>query len=180
MARNIEIKARAWDFAAQMQVAARMAGEPPHVVRQQDTFFLVPCGRLKLREFGDGTAELIQYHRPNVPGPKQSSYVRSGVAEPLSLKAALANALGVGATVTKTRSVFLIGQTRIHFDEVDGLGQFIELEVVLAPEQPKFEGVDIAESLMAKLGIDESHLLPGAYVDLFPECKPNDGAELTA
>jgi adenylate cyclase class IV len=46
------------------------------------------------------------------------------------------------------------------------LGQFVELEVVLTPEQPGFEGVNIAEALMAKLGIEESHLLPCAYVDL--------------
>ncbi|MBN1424523.1 class IV adenylate cyclase [Candidatus Fermentibacteria bacterium] len=176
-ARNVEVKAWAFDFEAQTRVAASMAGEPPVVVKQEDTFFHAANGRLKLREFGDGTGELIHYHRPDSKGPKRSTYVRSHTTDPCRLKETLARALGIRAIVKKTRRVVLTGQTRIHLDEVAGLGDFIEIEVVLRPEQTVSEGVIIAEKLMAELGIERRHLVPGSYVDLLAEEKPNTSVE---
>lgn len=166
MKRNIEIKAHARDFDAQVDKAERIASGPAQLITQEDTFFHVSNGRLKLREFGDGTGELIQYHRADAAGPKQSSYVLSRTTEPETLKAALANALGVRAVVKKTRTLYLSGQTRLHFDEVENLGRFIELEVVLDAEQDAGEGTPIAEKLMAALGIQEGDLITGAYVDM--------------
>lgn len=166
MSRNIEIKARARDFAAQARVAADLADRPPSVMDQVDTFFHVANGRLKLREFGDGPGELIQYRRADAPGPKPSDYVRSPAPDPVSLKAALSNALGVRAVVKKKRTVYLSGQTRIHFDEVDGLGRFIELEVVLGAGQAPREGIPVADKLMAALEIQRCDLIEGAYVDM--------------
>ena len=60
----------------------------------------------------------------------------------------------------------MIGQTRVHCDEVEGLGDFMELEVVLDDNQTTQEGQAIAEDLMTKLGIDKSKLISGAYMDL--------------
>jgi adenylate cyclase class IV len=51
-------------------------------------------------------------------------------------------------------------------DEVEGLGPFIELEVVLQPGQDISQGVAIAHDLMAKLGISQNQLVEKAYVDL--------------
>lgn len=51
------------------------------------------------------------------------------IADPTSLKEVLAGALGVSGSVKKTRYLFLYHQTRIHIDEVVGLGSFVELEV---------------------------------------------------
>ncbi|MCC5859160.1 MAG: class IV adenylate cyclase [Ectothiorhodospiraceae bacterium] len=179
MARNIEIKARSKDIESQGRMAARLSDGPSMLIAQEDTFFHVPRGRLKLREFGDGTGELIQYDRPDSPGPKQSTYIRSPTSEPHSLKAALAAALGVRAVVSKQRSLFLAGQARIHLDEVAGLGQFIELEVVLRPEQTEAEGRRIADRLMSELGIEPSDLVAGAYVDLLAGVEPDSSVEPT-
>ena len=68
--------------------------------------------------------------------------------------------------VRKTRTLYLIGQTRVHIDEVEGLGTFLELEVVLRERQIEAEGKAIAESLMVEFGIDKRELVPEAYVDL--------------
>ena len=69
--------------------------------------------------------------------------------------------------VKKTRWLYLVGQTRVHCDSVEGLGDFAELEVVLKDDQTVEEGEKIAKDLMTKLGIDDpSKLISGAYMDL--------------
>lgn len=70
MARNTEIKARIASVEALLPTALALADGPPESIAQDDTFFRVPQGRLKLREFADGTAQLIHYHRPDAEGPK--------------------------------------------------------------------------------------------------------------
>jgi adenylate cyclase class IV len=59
-----------------------------------------------------------------------------------------------------------VGQTRVHLDEVEGLGEFMELEVVLRQGQTDLEGQAIARDLMSRLGVHEEDLLEGAYMDL--------------
>ena len=166
MARNIEIKARAADFESQRKIAEALAGHGPERLVQEDTFFECPAGRLKLRAFSDGTGELIQYHREDAEGPKESRYVIHPTKDADSLKTVLAEALGVRAVVRKVRTLYMAGRTRIHLDTVEGLGRFIELEVVLRPEQSPDEGAKEAGRLMEQLGIRECDLVPEAYVDL--------------
>jgi predicted adenylyl cyclase CyaB len=72
----------------------------------------------------------------------------------------------VRGVVRKTRYLYLAGQTRIHLDDVEGLGHFMELEVVLRADQSDAEGQAIAEDLMVRLGVRKDDLLEGAYMDL--------------
>lgn len=166
MARNIEIKARARDFQGQMSIARSLSGGKVQHLIQEDTFFEVPYGRLKLRAFGDGTAELIQYERPDSVEPSECRYIRHATDDPDSLKETLTRSLGIRAIVRKNRTVYFVGQTRVHFDVVEDLGKFIELEVVLRQGEKEESGAAIAEDLMEKLGIDKSDLIEHAYVDL--------------
>ncbi|XOZ34205.1 class IV adenylate cyclase [Halomonadaceae bacterium KBTZ08] len=166
MARNIEIKARSNDVEFQKYIAARLADRPAELVEQEDTFFYVTWGRLKLRELGDGTGELIEYDRSDSFGPKQSTYSRYVTSEPHSLKTVLGTALGVRAVVKKRRMLFVAGQARIHLDEVIGLGWFVELEIVLRPEQSETEGQVVADRLMSELGVGPKDLVACSYVDL--------------
>ena len=179
VARNIEIKAWSHDMASQSRTAADLADGPPQTVNQEDTFFHVPQGRLKLRDFGDGTGELIAYQRLDTCGPRTSTYERSPTQAPDSLKATLAAALGVRAVVSKRRTVFLVGQTRIHLDEVTGLGQCIELEVVLQSGQSEAQGRMMAERLMTLLGIQPQDEIAKAYVDLLADRAPGNDAAPT-
>lgn len=166
MPANIEIKARVTDFDETCRRAESLSDTPCEIIPQEDTFFNVPGGRLKLRTFSPGSAQLIYYTRPNQDGPKRSDYDIASICDPIGLKTVLARALGVRGTVHKTRYLYLAGQTRIHLDEVEGLGYFMELEVVLRPDQSDIDGQIIAEELMKKLGIEKSDLLEGAYIDL--------------
>jgi len=165
MNRNVEIKARVRDPAAFAGRAAALAGDPPRVLRQHDVFFAVPSGRLKLRR-QDGGAELIAYARPDGTGPRTSRYVLYRTGDPDALQAALAAALPVLGEVRKVRRLFLVGRTRIHLDEVAGLGWFMELEVMLAPGETPAAGAAEARRLAAALGIVAGDEVTGAYLDL--------------
>ena len=76
-------------------------------------------------------AQLIYYNRPNTIEPKLSNYQIFEVPDHdvESLKRVLSLAVGVVGVVRKVRKVYLIGQTRVHLDQVESLGSFMELEV---------------------------------------------------
>lgn len=166
MARNIEIKARIPSVQSLLPRAAAIATEGPIPIAQDDTFFRCEEGRLKLRMFTQTEGELIFYRRADVSGPKESFYVRSPTASPGTLREALALAHGVTGRVRKQRTLFLVGRTRIHLDVVEGLGEFLELEVVLREGESSEDGVQEAHALMRSLGVERSQLVQGAYVDL--------------
>jgi len=166
MASNIEIKARLPDAHSTRLLAERISDSGPTEIKQRDTFFMCPNGRLKLREFSSTHGELIYYRREDTLGTKQSDYLISPTDSPATLLTVLSAAFKTTQVVTKTRTLYLVGQTRIHLDEVVGLGSFLELEVVLHPEQSPLEGHEIARNLMASLEIDESQLIDCAFADL--------------
>jgi predicted adenylyl cyclase CyaB len=109
---------------------------------------------------------LILYHRSDVAGPKTSNYTIAPTSDPAALRAILTTVFGVVGVVRKRRRLYRIGQTRVHLDDVEGLGQFVELEVVLRPDQSEDEGARIARHLMDRLSIAGDQLVEGAYIDL--------------
>lgn len=166
MARNVEIKARVDDLAAVEARARAIATEAPVDLVQDDTFFACAQGRLKLRQFGDGGGELIHYSRGDVTGPKVSDYVISKAPAPDVLRECLSRAIGVTGRVRKRRRLYLVDRTRVHLDQVEGLGSFVELEVVLRDGEPVERGEAVAGEIMGALGIASSQCIEGAYVDL--------------
>lgn len=166
MPRNVEIKARIVSVDALRTAAAALADSEPTRIDQDDTFFACAIGRLKLRDFGDGRGELIAYRRADEAGPKTSTYVRTPTDDPAGLRDALTRALGAIGRVRKRRILYLAGRARIHLDQVDRLGAFVELEVVLADDEPEAQGVAEARRLMGALGIDRLACVEGAYLDL--------------
>ncbi len=165
MERNVEIKARVADLASVRARARELAGSG-EVLAQEDTFLPCPSGRLKVRRFADGSGELIFYRRPDTTGPAESRYVVAPTTDADALVEALSSAYGTRGVVRKRREVRLVGRTRVHLDRVEGLGEFVELEVVLAAGEPPARGVAEAESLMDRLGIRREALVEGAYIDL--------------
>jgi adenylate cyclase class IV len=166
MPRNIEIKARIESVELLAAKAAPLAHSGPVYIDQDDTFFTCANGRLKLRAFSATAGELIFYRRADQAGPKESFYVISPTVSPDSLREALTLAHGQTGRVIKRRILFLVGRTRVHLDMVEGLGRFLELEVVLGGEESAGSGVQEAHRLMAQLGVAPSQLIDGAYVDL--------------
>jgi len=141
------------------------------VIQQEDTFFVIPEGRLKLRVLSAYHAQLVWYARADDTGPKRSDYQIYETHAPDTLKTTLSLALGVRGVVRKTRYLYMAGQTRIHLDDVEELGTFMELEVVMQKGQSDAEGQIIAEELMEKLGIESGDLLNVAYMDMIDAAK---------
>jgi len=166
MARNIEIKARVADMDALAARAAAIADSGPVEIAQDDTFFGCDNGRLKLRTYADGTGHLIFYRRPDEDGPKVSFYILSPTTSPDTLREALTLANGQQGRVVKHRTLCMVGRTRVHLDRVDGLGDYMELEVVLGDDDAPEDGVREAHELMARLRIPGDCLVEGAYHDL--------------
>jgi predicted adenylyl cyclase CyaB len=166
MNRNVEIKAQVASLEPIGRQVRDWADERPVELAQEDTFFACPRGRLKLRKLGATQGELIYYERPDSAEPKESRYAICRTPDPDGLAKTLSLALGVRGVVRKSRTLYLVGPTRIHLDSVEGLGEFVELEVVLRPDQSASHGAAIARDLMARLGITPDQLVHGAYIDL--------------
>ena len=166
MPKNIEIKTALNNVSAARNAANRLSGGDPYVLHQEDVFFRCEAARLKLRIFGPHSGELIRYQRSNVPAARVSQYLIAKTHDPEILRNILTETLGVIGIVKKTRELSLIGQTRIHIDSVDGLGDFLEIEVVMRSGQKESEGQEIVRDLMSEFCIGQDQLLAEAYIDL--------------
>jgi len=93
MPNNIEVKAIARNVSILESLSRNMSKTCPKILHQEDVFFNVPHGRLKLRIVSPNKGELIFYARPDITGPKQSTYCMSGTDDPIGLKETLAKAL---------------------------------------------------------------------------------------
>jgi predicted adenylyl cyclase CyaB len=166
MGTNIEIKAKVKNPAHLHRLVQKCSDTPGEVILQEDIFFRTAKGRLKLRIFPSGHSELIYYERQSTPGPKRSKYLISRCTDPASLRTLLATALGIRGIVRNRRLLYRIDNTRIHVDDVEGLGPFVEVEVVLNERQSVADGETVADEIMKKLGIHKADLVEEAYIDL--------------
>jgi predicted adenylyl cyclase CyaB len=168
---NVEVKARVRDWQELRQRAASLSRTPAQEMRQRDVFFVTVRGRLKLRVLAPDRGQLVYYERVDLPGPKPSRYLISEVDDPGSMEAVLSASLGVRGVVSKVRLLYLVGHTRIHLDQVEGLGRFLELEAMMSPGQSAAEGEQIVSELLAELGIGDDDLIDVAYIDLLEASK---------
>jgi homotetrameric cytidine deaminase len=162
--RNVELKARDADPEATLRRALELGASDEGVLRQRDTYFGRARGRLKLREQEPGDAQLIAYQRPDDAQARTSAYRIAEVADPEALREALDAALGTRVVVDKRRHLLLYENVRIHLDDVDGLGAFVELEGVASPQSDLTREHELVERLRAQLGLGEP--VPVSYSDL--------------
>ena len=167
----VEFKAVCTDTAAKesilLQYHPRFAGED----HQIDTYFNVSSGRLKLRE-GIIENALIQYERNNELNSKKSSVLLYKHAPDKSLKEILIHSLGIKAIVDKKRKIYFIDNVKFHFDTVNELGSFIEVEAIdedgTIGEAKLTEQCNFYKSLF---DIQQNDLIAVSYSDLIIEKK---------
>jgi homotetrameric cytidine deaminase len=164
---NVELKARDLDPEATHARCLALGAVEAGVLAQRDTYFTGLRGRLKLRVEQDGErAELIAYRRPDSADASESTYVLAPVGEPDTLAEALDAALGTTVVVSKQRRLLLWEGVRIHLDEVEALGSFVEFEAVL-PDAGDLESARAKVAhLRESLGILDDALVSVGYSDL--------------
>jgi predicted adenylyl cyclase CyaB len=166
---NFETKARCSDLAEAeeklREYGPRFVGED----RQVDTYFNVNHGRLKLRE-GNIENALIHYLREDVAGARQSTVLLYQHQPDGNLKKILSAALGVKTVVDKKRKIYFIDQVKFHFDQVQGLGSFVEIEAI---DRDGSIGLEKLRQQCAfyidVLGIQPSDHLAGSYSDMLEQ-----------
>ncbi len=166
--RNVELKARDRDPEATLALALRSGASDEGVLHQVDTYFRVATGRLKLREQtgpdGVTTATLVPYVRADEAVARTSSYRLVEIADPETFKAGMAETAGIEIVVEKRRHLLLKDNVRIHLDDVQGLGSYVELEAVVPDGgDPQAEHAKVAE-LVQQLGMTE--VVPDGYAQL--------------
>ena len=166
MNRNIELKARCSDLSAAREAARAIGAEYTGTLEQRDTYFIAEQGRLKLRETSGQSAELIAYTRDNTAAVRRSEYQLVSVPDAAALLAALTAALGVRGAVVKRRELWMWQRVRIHLDEVERLGTFVELEAVMGANEPDEIGQQKVATLRERLSIADRDLVGDSYSDL--------------
>jgi adenylate cyclase class IV len=165
---NLEQKFQCANLGAAALAATNLGAVDRGVMRQRDQFFTTPYARLKLRTYPDDAArpaELIAYHRSNIPEARPSEYFIAPVAEPEKLAQTLAFALGKPSELRKTRRLMLFRSTRIHLDTVESLGTFVELETVITTQSL----AEARQELLAVVrALDLADPISTAYIDLLP------------
>ena len=164
--RNLELKARYADLDAAATRLREFGARDAGLEIQTDTYFRTQTGRLKLREIEGKEAVLIGYVRPDEMGTRQSQYHLVSVADAASLKAALTDALGVRGVVAKHRHIWLWQNVRIHLDQVEGLGKFVEFEAVITSVDEETAAPAQLSQLSQLLSIRPEDQLAPSYADL--------------
>jgi homotetrameric cytidine deaminase len=164
--RNVELKAHDRDPARTRERALALGAADEGEITQRDTYFGGSRARVKLREQTPGDGELIAYRRPDDEQARVSEYLRVAVRDAAALKEALDAAYGTRVVVAKRRRLLLWEDVRIHLDEVQGLGSYIELEA-LVPQDDDLEPARYKVArLRGELQIDDADLVSGSYSDL--------------
>lgn len=162
---NLEAKFRLANLARARARAEALGFTYAATLTQRDTFFVVPHGKLKLREEADG-ATLIHYRRAAARGFELSDYTIVNLTDPAAIRAVLAAALGVVAEVRKRRTLLHRDNIRFHLDEVDQLGEFGEFEVVLTDASSAAAGEDALGEILEALAVRTSELIKVSYFEL--------------
>jgi adenylate cyclase, class 2 len=164
--RNIEFKARVQSI---VELENRLLSLSPRFIgldHQIDTYFNSPAGRLKLRE-GNIENALIYYERENTADSKESKVILYQHSPSQSLKDILTRTLGIQIIVDKKRKIYFIDHVKFHFDEVAGLGQFVEVEVIDQTGTMSLESLrETCTYYQTFLGIRKEQLIDVSYSDL--------------
>jgi len=164
--RNVELKAADSDPQLSLAVCLGLGAADHGELRQTDTYFRARHGGLKLREQHPGRPHLVQFLRTESSVERESQYRLAWVDDGPSTRAALEQALGVVGQVRKMRRLLIWEGVRIHLDQVDGLGRFIELEAVAPPQSDLNDERAKVARLRSALAISDDRLVALGYAEL--------------
>jgi adenylate cyclase, class 2 len=164
--KNIEIKAWCTDPIKTEVILLSNGAEFKGIDIQIDTYFNVKEGRLKIRQ-GNIENALIFYSRKNDSGPKQSKFQLYQSSDIEKLIPILSNSLGILTVVKKYRKIFFIDFVKFHIDHLDGLGDFVEIEVGDLDDTKEIAYLEkICNKYIKLLQIEKDNFLTSSYSDM--------------
>jgi adenylate cyclase class IV len=163
--KNLEAKFRLANLAQAESAALALGYTRRATLVQRDTFFRVAAGKLKMRE-EDGKAVLIFYSRSASEALMLSDYKIVPVPEPEHTRAVMTGRLGVLAVVEKERVLMIRDNVRLHLDRVARLGEYGEIEAVIADGESPESSRGAVDQLLAALGITAADLIDVSYFEL--------------
>ncbi|HEU4469520.1 MAG TPA: class IV adenylate cyclase [Flavisolibacter sp.] len=172
---NYEFKAACSNIRAAEQSLLEKAPRYIGTDHQVDTYFHAPYGRLKLRE-GSIENALIHYDRADTAGARESKVILYQHQPGSSLKRLLTAALGIKVVVDKMRKIYFIDNVKFHFDEVRGLGSFVEVEAIDSDGSIGIAALQQQCNVYAHLlGFSKDEFLSGSYSDMLLAKKSSTG-----
>ena len=163
--KNLEAKFRLSNHVEAEARATAIGYTLRAVLHQRDTFFRVANGKLKMRE-ENGGAVLIYYHRDESGPLMISNYEIVKVADPLRTLRILAAALGPIAVVEKVRILMMRDNVRLHLDKVTRLGEFGEIEAVIADGDDPERSRDAVNEILHALNVGKADLIDVSYFEM--------------
>lgn len=166
---NYEFKARVSDPEKYENMLLTLNPVFIGIDHQVDTYFNTTTGRLKLRE-GNIENALIHYERDNIAGSKKSAVILYKHQPDAGLKRILVRQLGVKAVVDKMRRIYFIGNVKFHFDNVKGLGTFLEVEAI--DSQGEFTEEELKQQcnkFVEFFGLSKEDMVDKSYGELVRE-----------
>jgi adenylate cyclase, class 2 len=164
---NLEFKAELRDPDLARSICRAIGAVQAAAFEQTDTYYRLAAGRFKKRVIPDEPTEYIFYDRPDRSGPKLSHFTIYSEADALARFGA--QPLPEAATIHKKREVYMLGQVRIHLDEVTGLGRFLEFEAMVSPDHPIPACHKAIAELRATFAPVMGEPIAGGYIDLVEE-----------
>ena len=163
---DITIKARCYEPTEVESILQQHNAEFKGLDNQTDTFYKVEVGKLKLRK---GTIEnvLIHYNRVWAGGAMQTEVMMYLKNPGSSTIDSVCGGLEVTSEIRKLRKIYFIDNVKFHIDQVEGLGQFIEIEAIdldgsLGIETLKQQCSYYKDLLL----IEDEDLINDSYIDL--------------
>lgn len=162
----IELKVKVSNLEVIREKLTLLPSQIVGAFHQVDTYYVVPKGRLKLREVvGEANAELIYYERENIATLKDSSVFILKISQPQTFQEIATKILKVKAVVDKVREIYNYNGTQIHLDKVKSLGHFIEFERITS-HYTRLQDISKIDELIEILNITPEDMVAVSYSDL--------------
>ncbi|MGB9665668.1 MAG: class IV adenylate cyclase [Ignavibacteria bacterium] len=160
---NLEIKVPVKNLKKLIEIVEKEGGSKIYSSRQIDVYYKLENGRLKIRN-SSGEKSIIFYKRIEDGSERWSDFEVIKVDKPEKWIKFFDRFLQRLVVVDKHRTLYHLFNTRIHFDRVKGLGNFVELEtkVINGKSQARKE----FQKILELLELNPQNQILNSYSDL--------------
>ena len=173
---EVEVKVRA-DHSKIRPLLEEIGANKIGIEEQSDTYFAAPYRdfaktdeALRIRSLG-GQA-VLTYKGPKLDKvSKTREELETPVDETTTVKIFQALGFSEAGVVRKKREVFSAGEIIVCLDAVEGLGEFLEVEIVAEDEKDLKNSRDQLFKFLSHFGVDEKDSIRTSYLEMVLEKK---------